>query len=84
MIRRRRIQRKLGEFIVAELLDQPFGGGDPLEEGVVDSLGIEQLVQYIEEEYGVKLSDEDLVERNFESLAAVAALVDRKMKGARA
>jgi acyl carrier protein len=84
VIRRRRIQRKLGSFIVEQLLDQPFDGRDPLAAKVVDSLAVEQLVQYIEEEYGVKLRDEELIEENFESVPAVAALVDRKLRSVRA
>lgn len=80
MIRRRRIQRRLQAFIVEQLLDQPFDGRDPLAANAVDSLGIEQLAQYIEEQYGVKLSDEELVPASFESVPALAALVDRRLR----
>jgi acyl carrier protein len=84
VIRRRRIQRRLETFIVEQLLDQPFDGRDPLAANAVDSLGIEQLVQYIEEQYAVKLSDEDLVPESFESVPALAGLVDRKLRSVRA
>ncbi|HET8862735.1 MAG TPA: acyl carrier protein [Solirubrobacterales bacterium] len=67
---------RLREFIVAELLDEPFHGQDPLAEGAVDSLGIEQLVEYIEEAFGIELDDDEFTYDNFESLDALASLID--------
>ncbi|MGC1852023.1 MAG: acyl carrier protein [Solirubrobacterales bacterium] len=69
---------RLLAFIVEELLEEPFRGDDPLAVGAVDSLGIEQLLGYIEETFGVELDEEEIVYDNFESLAALAALVDSK------
>ena len=69
------IARRLERFIAEELLDERYDGRDPLATGAVDSLGLEQLVEYIESELGVGLADEDLVRENFESLPALAALV---------
>ncbi len=78
--RRRRIERRLRRFIVESLVEPPFEGGDPLAEGAVDSLGIEQLVDHVEQVYGVRLADEEIVRDNFGSLAALAALVDEKRR----
>ena len=75
---REAIERRLADFIAAELLDEPFDGEDPLAEGAVDSLGVEQLVEYVDEAFGVELDDEEIVYENFESLATLAALVDSK------
>jgi len=69
------IARHLGTVIVEELLDIPYSGDDPLADGAVDSLGQEQLVDYIAEKYDVTLDDEDFVRENFQSLAALASLV---------
>jgi acyl carrier protein len=70
------IERRLRDFMVEELLDDPYDGPDPLADGVVDSLAIEQLLEYIDEIYGVQLEDEEIVEENFESLAILARLVE--------
>jgi acyl carrier protein len=70
--------RRLRDFIVTELLDEPFQGQDPLAAGVVDSLGIEQLVEYIQESFGIELSDEEITYDNFESLDALVALLDSR------
>ena len=36
--------------------------------GIVDSLGILELVTFIENEFGILVADEDLVAENFESI----------------
>lgn len=80
--RRQGIEQKLQGFIVDELLDGMHDGRDPLAAGAVDSLGLEQLAEYIAEEYGVELRDEEMVAENLESIPALAALVDSKRSGA--
>lgn len=76
--RRWRIKRRLRRFILDELLERPFHGDDPLAAGEVDSLAHEQLVDYIEQAFGVRLTDEEMVEENFESIAALAAIIDAR------
>ena len=49
-----------------------------LENEVVDSLGLFELVSHLEETYGVEIADDDLVPENFESIASIARLVDAK------
>jgi acyl carrier protein len=49
-----------------------------LEEGVLDSLGILELVDYLQSELGVNVDDDDLVPENFASVDAIAAFVDSK------
>ena len=47
-------------------------------EGYFDSMGFMVLITYIEEEFGIKTNDSDLVEENFESINAIADFVIRK------
>jgi acyl carrier protein len=49
-----------------------------LENAVIDSLGIHQLVTFLESTYGIEIEDEDLVPENFETLATIASMVERK------
>ena len=49
-----------------------------LESGLIDSLGILDLVHFLEEEFKVQVTDEELLPHNFESLQAVAAFVRSK------
>lgn len=77
----RAIELRLERFIVDELLEERYDGRDPLATDAVDSLGLEQLIDYIEQEFGVRFDDEELVRQNFASLPTLAAFVDSKQRG---
>lgn len=49
-----------------------------LESGLLDSLGILDLVHFLEAEFRIQVSDDELLPENFQSLDAVAAFVTRK------
>jgi len=49
-------------------------------EGYLDSMGFIMLISFIEEEFGVKTADADLVEENFESINSICDFIDRKTK----
>jgi acyl carrier protein len=53
-----------------------IGDHDPLlESGVVDSLGVLDLVGFLEQTFGIALDDEDLTPDNFQSIASLAEFV---------
>ena len=52
-----------------------------LESGAVDSLGVLDLVGFLEERFGVHVEDEDVVGEHFESVAAMARFVESKRAG---
>ena len=76
-------QRELHGFIVNEL-----GSGqdalsitadeDLIKRGIVDSLGVAQLVEFCESQYGIRVSDADLVPGNFRTLRGMADFVETK------
>ena len=49
-----------------------------LDSGVIDSLGILDLVAFMEETFGIQASDEDLVPENFDSVSALVRFVESK------
>lgn len=49
---------------------------DLLSSGILDSLGILQLVAFIEKTFGIHVPDEDVVFDNFQSLASMASYLD--------
>lgn len=49
-----------------------------LETGVLDSLGILDLVHFLEKEFSLQILDEELSPENFESLNAVTSFVQTK------
>jgi acyl carrier protein len=58
---------------------QGVKNADPLlDSGIIDSLGILDLVTFIEKEFGVHVSDEELLPENFQTLDALAAFIQQK------
>jgi len=49
-----------------------------LEEGIVDSTGVLELVMFVEETFSVAVRDEEIVPENFDSVSRLAAYVRRK------
>ena len=48
---------------------------DLIDAGVIDSLGIFQLVAFLEENFGIAIGDEEITPENFGSVRAIERLV---------
>jgi acyl carrier protein len=46
-----------------------------LENGIIDSTGILELIGFIEEEFGIEVRDEDLVPDNFDSISRLCRYI---------
>ena len=70
----------LNQFPLAR--QRAIGDEDPLlRTGILDSLGILEVVAFIESEFGILVADEELVPESFESIATMARFVDGKRDG---
>jgi acyl carrier protein len=49
-----------------------------LEQGVVDSTGVLEVIQFIEETYRFKLDDDEIIPENLGSISNIAAFIERK------
>ncbi|MGA8867582.1 MAG: acyl carrier protein [Candidatus Sulfotelmatobacter sp.] len=79
------LRDQLREFIMENLAHPKgvtsFTDDEPLmETGVIDSLGIFRLVSFLEDELGVRVSDEEINPETLKNLNAIEALVIRKRK----
>jgi acyl carrier protein len=72
--------------VLAEYITRELGKGrtttvglddDLLGSGVIDSLGILQLVAFVEDQFGIQIPDEDVVLENFQSVAALTNYLDK-------
>jgi len=85
MIESNIVAQEIRNFIVANFLygqERAFGDEDSfMAAGIVDSTGVLQLVAFIEETYGIAISDEELIPENLDSIASVAAYVRHKVDG---
>lgn len=58
------------------------GNDDPLlNNGLIDSLGILEVVTFLEDEFGITILDEELSPENFESVGKLSAFVQQKTNG---
>ena len=70
----------LNQFPLAR--QRAIGDEDPLlRTGILDSLGILEVVAFIESEFGILVADEELIPESFESIATMARFVDGKRDG---
>jgi len=72
-------QTALAQYIQKELAigrKKPIPPDEDLfASGVLDSLGVLQLVLFVEEQFGIKVADEDVVLENFQTLDAMARYI---------
>lgn len=47
--------------------------------GVVDSMGVLEVMTFLEETYGIRPADDEITETNLGSLAAIARFVDARL-----
>ncbi len=50
-----------------------------LEDGIVDSTNVLELVMFVEEQFDVHVEDQDIVPDNFDSVSKLAIYVRRKL-----
>ena len=72
-------QERIRRFIADTFFADGFSDDDSfLRTGVIDSTGMMELVLFLENEFGIKIRDTELVPRNLDSIAQAASFVDRK------
>ncbi len=49
-----------------------------LDSGIIDSLGVLELVSFLEERFSVEVKDEELVPENLDSIRNLVAYIERK------
>ena len=70
----------IGDYISREIVRDPaqlpLSNETPLlEEGILDSLGLLQLVVFLEERFGITVDETDLVPENFASVETICAYI---------
>lgn len=76
------VKTKIKKFIFAKFplaRKQHLGDGGPLlESGILDSLGVLDLVHFAEQEFAIQIVDEELTPENFHTIDCIADFVRRK------
>lgn len=73
---------EIRDFVVTNFL---FGKGDDLrdeesllENGVIDSTGVLELVSYLQERFDMRIEDDEIVPANLDSISNLVDFVGRK------
>lgn len=74
----------LREFITESFL--PSAGLDVfeddasfMEEGIIDSTGVLELLEYIEDKFNITVEDEEVIPDNLDSLNKMVSFIERKL-----
>ncbi len=81
------ISEKLRKFIAETILFSNNGYPYPddasfLENGIIDSMNIMEIVMFVEDRFGIKVEDSEIIPDHFDSVARIADFVARKKQPA--
>jgi acyl carrier protein len=76
------VREELEKFILNELaVDQDRQSIEPDEDlimqGIIDSMGVMKLSTFMEEKFGIKISDMDMVPENFQNIESLTKFVNQ-------
>ena len=76
---------RIKEFIMTEVNPdrnlEGLGDDEPLiDSGIIDSLGILKIMAFLDEEFGVDLSDQQITPDNFKNITSICSLVETNKK----
>jgi acyl carrier protein len=77
------VKKQVRDYVVENFLfgdtDVEFSDSDSfMEQGILDSTGILELILFLEETFGIKIEDDELVPENLDSLENIARFVKEK------
>jgi acyl carrier protein len=68
----------LRNFLFTEDTSALMDDASLMEKGIVDSTGVLELVGHIEETYGIKVADTEMLPENLDSVNDIVAFIARK------
>ena len=75
------MEQKILSLLREELPDVDFDtDAEPVSDGILDSLSITTIIAALTLEFGVTIPYEDITEENFNSIRAMAAMMERLKK----
>jgi acyl carrier protein len=77
------IKQELRQFVIDNFLFGHPGDlkddGSFLENGIIDSTGVLELIAFLEERFGLELAETDLTPENLDSIDKVTRLVESRL-----
>ena len=80
------IESQIKDYIAKNLIFSSNGfnfsdGTSFLEEGIVDSQGVMEILLFVEDAFKISVDDLEITPDNFDSVSRLAAFIRRKMRG---
>jgi len=77
------IQEKVSQFILNNFLMHESNidldiNASLLEEGIIDSTGVLELVSFLESEFSVKITEDEIIPENLDTIENIVAFVEKK------
>jgi acyl carrier protein len=69
----------LNHFLKGDVSRKLIDDASFIEEGIIDSVGVLELVAFLEEKFGFKVEDEEIVPENFDSIEKLDIFVKSKL-----
>jgi acyl carrier protein len=80
MVEKQAIRRLIQQKLLRTGNPEGISDADSLiESGILDSFGIQILIDSLEKDFAIKVSDVELIPENFESIDAIARFVEEKL-----
>ncbi len=77
-----RVRRHITDQYLSRSGLEEVGDDEPLlDSGIVDSMGIIQLVGFLESEFDIEVDDDEILPEHFETMAGITAFVTTKLNG---
>jgi acyl carrier protein len=79
------VEQKIRDFIIENFLfgekDCQLSADDSfMDQGIIDSTGVLELVGFVERTYGIKVKNDELVPDNLDSVNKLIRFIDRKTR----
>jgi acyl carrier protein len=77
------VKDQIREFVLENArskgINQVSDEGSLMESGIIDSLGIFRLVSFLEDNFRVRISDDEIIHENFQSINQIERFVSGKL-----
>ena len=77
------MKEQIRDFVCKTTFSDPLKINDAtllFDEGIFDSMGLLNLISFLEEDFSIKVEDSELDAANFGSIDAITSFLERKLK----
>jgi acyl carrier protein len=77
------LEKTVREFVIRNFIFEDDGSLTPemsfIDNAIIDSTGVLELITFVEETYGIKVEDHEIIPENFDSIRNIASFVEHRL-----